>query len=728
MFSAGPAPAEEPLLEVPEGAIGPAISSRQAELFPLRSDWRWYELSTHWLFRDGDDLEWADSELPDGQWTRLDSTGTLLRAAVRADTGWDGLGWFRLHLRLPAPLLRQSLSLLWTQRGASEIYLDGRLVRSLGTVGTTPGTEECLRIDPDWPEVIPVHLGSRSDHVIAVRYSNQRNLARPGWLADLEHDVPGFVARLVESSVGIDYAARSARLSMLHQMLFVVPLAFGVLHLFIFLFDRAQKGNLYYAAFAASLALLILGPFSAGVASDPDRHWFYVQVSKAASVLTLLFSLRFLHHEILDRPPRYFRWLAGVCTLVLTFCWLIPLEVVYVFYALALFPEVIRVTYLGIRNHVPGARIIALGWLLFIVGCGYQLLRELDIIEARRLFIPYLYGTVALVVAMSVHLARNVAHANRELAAQLIQVRELSQKALAQERRARAEEIARKELEAESARKSVELEAAHKRQKLAEELEETNLELRETQGHLVESAKMAALGNLVAGVTHEMNSPLGALTSALNTLDRAAKRLRGKLTAEHVDELGGDSTVSRLVDAIASSVRVMTDASDRVAGIVRNLRSFARLDEADRQVANLEHGLDSTVAVMRSQIPHGISVRKAYQGISPVECSPGQLNQVFMHLIRNAIQAMGEEGEIMLETSQDEDNVYVRVRDTGPGIPPEQLEHIFDFRFRAGDSRVKMGLGLVADYNIVQAQNGALHIESDPGRGTRVTITLPRRA
>jgi signal transduction histidine kinase len=309
----------------------------------------------------------------------------------------------------------------------------------------------------------------------------------------------------------------------------------------------------------------------------------------------------------------------------------------------------------------------------------------------------------------------------------LVRVKKLSEQALAQERRVREEELARQRLEAENARKSAELEEARKRQKLMEELEETNVRLRETQSQLVESAKMAALGNLVAGVTHEMNTPVGALKGILDTVGRAVTRLKERLVSGHAATLKSDPKVNQTVDVIEDSTRVMSEATDRVAGIVQNLRSFARLDEAEFQRASLEEGLDSTVAVMRSQIPDEITLAKEYGGISPVFCSPGQLNQVFMHLIRNAVQAMGQDGKIIIGTSQDPEKVYVRIRDTGPGIPAEQLDHIFDFRFRAGGSRVKMGLGLVADYNIIQSHEGDIRIESKVGEGTEVTITLPKR-
>jgi len=724
LFYANPGQADERVLEVPAEVLSPATSRGDADLFPRQSDWYWYELATHWYFHAGDDGRWADLEFDDQSWTRLDSAGTRLGPSTRADIKWDGMGWFRLRLQIPPTLRNQSLALLWTQRGASEIYLDGRLIGSFGKLGHSSDTEECLRV---LPKVVPLPFGDRSDHVLAVRFSNFRDRDRSRWLAISEVDGPGFRARLVESSVGVDYAVSTIRAERMHQMLFAVPLAFAVLHFFMFLFYRERKGNLYYAVFAASMAILIHAPFQAGGASDPDASWFYTQLAKAASILTLLFSLRFLHHELLGRSPRFYRWLVVVSLIMLAFCWIIPLVYVYVFYGLVMFPEVVRVTFIGVRKKVTGARIIALGWLLFIAGCGLQLLMVLEVLPTERLLLPYLYGTIALVVAMSVHLARSFARTNRDLAAQLVQVRELSERALAQERRAREEELARQELEAENARKTAELEEAHKRQKLMDELEETNLELRETQGQLVESAKMAALGNLVAGVTHEMNTPVGSLTSMLDTMGRAVTRLKERLASGHAATLESDSTIRRTVDAIAESNNVMSEATDRVAGIVRNLRSFARLDEAEFQRASLEDGLDSTVAVMQSQIPGGITVVKEYGEIEPIFCSPGQLNQVFMHLIRNATQAMGQEGRITIRTSQDPKSVYVGIHDTGPGIPPEQLEHIFDFRFRARGARVKMGLGLVADYNIIQLHEGDMRIESEVGKGTEVTLTLPRR-
>ena len=144
-----------------------------------------------------------------------------------------------------------------------------------------------------------------------------------------------------------------------------------------------------------------------------------------------------------------------------------------------------------------------------------------------------------------------------------------------------------------------------------------------------------------------------------------------------------------------------------------------------RRVAHA--GIDSALTLLQNQTGENITVVKNYGDIRPIYCSPGHLNQVFMHLLKNAIEAIKGIGEIRISTFEDDDKVCVRISDTGVGIPPEQLERIFDFDFSATRSRVKMGLGLCTDYRIIQDHKGEIQIESEVGKGTGVTISLPNR-
>ena len=227
---------------------------------------------------------------------------------------------------------------------------------------------------------------------------------------------------------------------------------------------------------------------------------------------------------------------------------------------------------------------------------------------------------------------------------------------------------------------------------------------------------MASLGDLVAGVAHELNTPLGAIRSMHDTLVRSV----GKLKTDAADP--GQAAIFKV---IADADELITRGIERVSSIVASLRNFARLDEAEFQAVDLHEGIDSTLTLLGSQLQGRIAVEKEYGDIPPVRCAPGQLNQVFMHLLKNAIQAIEGEGRIEINTFVDGDQICIRFSDTGRGMAPKQVARLFDFDFQAGDGRVKMGFGLAADHKILQDHRGELKVASEMGRGTEMTVVLP---
>jgi len=255
-------------------------------------------------------------------------------------------------------------------------------------------------------------------------------------------------------------------------------------------------------------------------------------------------------------------------------------------------------------------------------------------------------------------------------------------------------------------------------------LEKTLHQLRETQNQLVMQEKMASLGDLVAGVAHEMNTPVGTINSMHDTLIRAIDKLKetlGKVSPDHVD----NPTIQSMFKMIADAHQVMSTGIGRIADIIRSLRNFARLDEAEYQVADLHEGIESALTLLQAQIEDDITIVKNFGDLQPIYCSPGQLNQVIMNLLRNAAQTIEGKGEIRIRTFKDDSKVYVQISDTGVGLPPEQLKRIFDIGFKATDSRVEMGFGLSTEYNIIQEHKGEIEIKSEVGKGTEVTISLP---
>jgi two-component system NtrC family sensor kinase len=260
-----------------------------------------------------------------------------------------------------------------------------------------------------------------------------------------------------------------------------------------------------------------------------------------------------------------------------------------------------------------------------------------------------------------------------------------------------------------------------------EKLEVALKELQATQNHLVMQEKMASLGDLVAGVAHEMNTPIGAINSMHDTLIRAIDKLKQMLETTFPGEYTSNRPLQSVLNVMADASRVMADGAERVTHIVNSLRNFARLDEAEFQVAHIHEGIDSALTLLQNQLKEDITVVKSYGDIRPIYCSPGQLNQVFMHLLKNAIEAIEGPGEIRIDLFEEDDQVCIQIGDTGIGIPPEQLEHIFDFGFSATDSQVRMELGLSTEYKIIQEHEGEIKVESEVGKGTEVTISLPMR-
>ena len=245
----------------------------------------------------------------------------------------------------------------------------------------------------------------------------------------------------------------------------------------------------------------------------------------------------------------------------------------------------------------------------------------------------------------------------------------------------------------------------------------------ETQ--VMQSEKMASLGMLVAGVAHEINTPVGAISSMHDTLVRAIEQLKSTLGATITEESDGRRGVDKMFTVIENANRVITSGTERVASIVKRLRSFAHLDEAERKQANVHEGIEDTLTMVYHELRQRIVVERNFGDIPPILCYPSQLNQVYLNLLMNAIQAIQGEGAITITTFQQDGHVHIQFRDTGVGIPEEVLKRIFDPGYTTKDRGTGTGLGLSICHQIVEAHDGDIRVESEVGAGTTFTIILP---
>ncbi|MET1080224.1 MAG: ATP-binding protein [Pseudomonas sp.] len=276
----------------------------------------------------------------------------------------------------------------------------------------------------------------------------------------------------------------------------------------------------------------------------------------------------------------------------------------------------------------------------------------------------------------------------------------------------------------------------------AEKDEQSRLihKLEDAQAQLLQSEKMAAIGQLAAGVAHEINNPVGYVYSNFSSLESYVGDLFSlidtfQLASQQQDAAfrGQIEQATQALDYeflrsdMAALVRESRQGLERVKQIVQDLRDFSHIDSGDWQLADLHKGLDSTLNVIWNEIKFKAEVVKHYGELPSVQCLGSQLNQVFMNLIINAAHAIDKQGTIWLETGTQGDWVFVRVRDSGSGIAPEHLSRLFEPFFTTKPVGQGTGLGLSVSYSIIAKHQGRLEVESLPGQGAAFTVWLPVR-
>lgn len=296
-------------------------------------------------------------------------------------------------------------------------------------------------------------------------------------------------------------------------------------------------------------------------------------------------------------------------------------------------------------------------------------------------------------------------------------------------------------------------------QKLVERLEEKVRELGETndqlevrvakginelhtaQEHLMQNEKMAAIGQLAAGVAHEINNPMGYINSNLNSLARYMDNileliklykmvepslLENEKFSEHASTLKSKFDIDYLIEDIPELIEESIEGTVRVKNIVQNLKEFSHVDEAEWQLADLHQGLDSTLNIVNNEIKYKAEVIKEYGDLPQVECIASQINQVFMNLLINAAHAIEKFGRITIRTGIKNNNVWIEISDTGQGIKPEHLKHLFEPFFTTKPIGTGTGLGLSLSFGIVKKHGGHIEVRSELGKGTNFILWLPK--
>ncbi|MBS1688430.1 MAG: sensor histidine kinase [Bacteroidetes bacterium] len=396
------------------------------------------------------------------------------------------------------------------------------------------------------------------------------------------------------------------------------------------------------------------------------------------------------------------------------------------------------ILYISLKLVLDGykqARFYLLSWFLLMIGIIIFALKDYNLVPYNNFTSTImLSGSAAQVILLSFALADKINVFKRE--------KEDSQ-VLALEAAQENARIIREQnliLETKVKERTMELTASNA------ELNKTLIDLKEAESQLVESEKMASLGQLTAGIAHEINNPINFVTSNVNPLRRDVEMLLDAVGTieniglsdesinnkkQQIEEYKEEIDFDYLKVEIAHLLKGISEGASRTAEIVKGLRIFSRLDEDDLKKADVNEGMDSTMVIVNNLLNGKIKVVKEYGNLPLIECYPGKLNQVYLNIISNAIHAIHKKygeaggGVLKISTSCNEKSVFVKIEDNGTGMDEATKKKIFEPFFTTKEVGEGTGLGMSIVYNTIKKHNGQIYVNSTPGVGTEFILDIP---
>ncbi|MEW6238533.1 MAG: ATP-binding protein [Candidatus Omnitrophota bacterium] len=490
---------------------------------------------------------------------------------------------------------------------------------------------------------------------------------------------------------------RKIRMDALRLAIFSgTPLLLFLIHICLFWFYPKSIENLFYSLFLVFAALthyeLYCTAHLPGGLAYSDKFYLFLYTQFGMLIL-------FFHKTIYVKLTKYF-WCIFT-PFVLAFLYMTLVSNVtqsnYFFFrglSYLYYFEILRIVFAAHKRRADGAALLSFGIIAY---ASLNLWLSLVNYWGRPNFTLPHQGSIAnllFLLSMSVYLAYRYAKTSKDLAA----------------------------LTAE----------------LENRVEQRTAELKAAQNHLIQSEKMASLGHLVAGIAHEINNPINFIKSNIFPLKNYLTGYKQTIgvVSNIKDQLPDDvrtqfetavktNDLEFVEEDIENLLHSFEEGSNRIVKIVADLRQYIRTDKRFHSVYDLRSALETSLSLLQNQYKGRIAIHSDFGGDVKLFCSPGQIDQVMMNVLKNAIEAIPGEGNIWIDVSQDDRKAIVKIRDDGRGIPPENLNRIFDPFFTTKPIGSGTGLGLSLAYNLIEQHGGEIFVESEPGRGATFTIMLP---
>ena len=683
-------------------------------------------LQKGWRYHAGDDPAWAWADLDDSRWDTLNPTRPRRELPPRLSSG---PGWLRLRFRLGDSLRLRAPVLVPFYLGAAEIYVNSKLIRRDGVLRAVPTEVQAtsMRLEP---LELPADFGTEG--VLAVRFAPYQSRL-PNLRRGME-DMSLFAITLQTERQLRQYQKEKLSALVVYYVTAGAFLLLTLLHLAFFRYNPAQLANRYFARYTFTLALAglalyylatLISPARGGLAEWTVPAW-YVLV-----VLSGLYAVRALYALFGLRTGRLYAglWLSSGGFLVLEVLWRYsPLSfLAFLGFMFVITAEQLRLTWRALRQQQRGARIIASGfaialfWLLVTLGMvvtDVSTSLVVNYLQFTLLFLPPALG-------ISLFLAREFALDSQLLQLKLAEVERLSAQTLAQEQEKQALLAAQNEtLETQ----------VHER---TSELQRSLTDLRATQAQLIQREKMASLGELTAGIAHEIQNPL----NFVNNFSEVSTELLDELEEEQAKPSRDAGLEAELVGDLRQNLGKISHHGRRAAAIVKGMLEHSRTSTGERAPTDLNALTDEYLRLAYQ----GLRAKdKSFNakletdfapGLPLVEAVGADLGRVLLNLFSNAFYAVqkrqqtGEAGfkpTVSVSTKQLGGQVEIRVSDNGTGIADGVRAKIFQPFFTTKPTGEGTGLGLSLSYDIItKAHGGTLAVASEPGQGTEFLISLP---
>ncbi len=681
-----------------------------------------------WLSRPGG---WEFTTNQDTSWASIDSIATDWQSCDirfvedKTPTDWNGIGWFRLKMKIDSSLFGRPMAIAGISRGAAEIYLNGKLISRSGKIGKNSADE----IAGSFLNPLPFTLGDRSDQTLLIRFSNFD--AEQVW----NRTFTGLHIFLCASEdayriTGLLEGDMHTQINRFY-LIFGFLIALSVLHFVLFAYYPAEKANLTCALFY----LFLSGMFLSGLIFNGRKSitaFIYNGYSESLCMLLSGIILPFFVYQVIKRKINWLPVLIAIAGFLSLIVFLIHPFAKYPttssFLILSVITGVAIVLHARFKGQKKELNII----LVFYVIAFLMVLPGLIFISFGYVFLwgdKVVYMNLAPIVGAcgySFYLAKGVAMTNRDLSLKLTENEKLAQEKLQVEKdKQLLIEKQKDQLEHEVAERTIELRSSLK-------------ELKETQAQLIQQEKLASLGELTAGIAHEIQNPL----NFVNNFSDISSELIDEMN-EEIDK--GDFEEVKVISAdLKDNLNKIHHHGQRADSIVKGMLEHSRTSTGEKIMTDLNAQVDEFLKLAY----HGIrakdkSFNAAYSldpdpALPMVNIIPQDIGRVFLNLINNAFYAVNERKKTETDdyhpavtvhtkypSEKDDASLEVIIKDNGNGIPPAIREKIFQPFFTTKPTGSGTGLGLSLAYDIIKAHGGQLIVESETGIGTQFIVILP---